>query len=393
MIISFIRPYENKTRTFGKDKVHIYTDYDRTLSPAVTSDAKKPKGSAILKKVAKSFEEFSTLMQTMKDHITTHVSSGRSIAEYENMYILYGKRNIELPKVDSIIVKEGSDEYFENKAQNGGFSYTIKNKNRYEKLKQQTKWDNQTIREKTHRLIRQNGLTTLECKTTLSKKNYGKRSVFSRPSLLKPNTVLIRDIGDMRLFLGMPPSIPEHKAEQTALQVADYLHSQKIKFELVKKPKDKECNDFLSYTFTPILKGEVLSKAYDPNLQIQKAKKEGDLVIVAGDGKNDLEMLNPLSYISKKTKNLDISDPQRVKEFLDKQPDLKEKIKKLPLISIIVQKKDEKCQELENLNAIFGQDSEYKKIITIEEGSLAKGIKQAIKEYQKQNKKFKLKLI
>jgi hypothetical protein len=50
----------------------------------------------------------------------------------------------------------------------------------------------------------------------------------------------------MRLFLGIPPSIPEHKAENTALQIADYLHSQKIKFELVKKLKDKECNIFIS---------------------------------------------------------------------------------------------------------------------------------------------------
>jgi hypothetical protein len=104
-------------------------------------------------------------------------------------------------------------------------------------------------------------------------------------------------------------------------------------------------------------------------------------------------MLNPLSYISKKTKNLDISNPQKIEEFLESHPVLKEKIKKLPLITIIVQKKDEKCQELENLNALFGQNSEYKKTITIEEGSLTKGIKEAIKEYQKQNKKFKLKLI
>ncbi len=101
--------------------------------------------------------------------------------------------------------------------------------------------------------------------------------------------------------------------------------------------------------FTPIIDGEPISKNFDIKERI-KTLDATDTVIVAGDGKNDLSMLNPASY----------SD-----DFSGK------------LLSIIVNKPDEKEPELEELKENF-ENTDLRKIITINEGDFADTLKQAL---------------
>ena len=56
---------------------------------------------------------------------------------------------------------------------------------------------------------------------------------------------------------------------------------------------------FMILVYTPKIDGNELTKVFDTKEAVSKAIKNNDLVIVAGDGSNDFEMLNPLEYISK----------------------------------------------------------------------------------------------
>ena len=78
-----------------------------------------------------------------------------------------------------------------------------------------------------------------------------------------------------------------------------------------------------------------------------------DFVIVAGDGANDYEMLNPENYL--KVKNNKLED--------------------LPFLGIVVQKENEPEPSLEFLVQKYGPDSKYAKIVPIKEGELADFLK------------------
>ncbi len=348
---------KNLRNNFGENKIYIYSDFDRTLSPNTTGDVFYATDKNKIEKAKNNFELINKILEKYKD-ITLFITTGRTNDELRLMYDLYKKQGIVFPNAKSIYIKEGADEILKDKNITNDYPYTISNTSRNEKIKNKTHWNKKDLTQKVFNIIKENNLTPLECNSTLSAEKYGKYSIFSTPEKIKNDTVLFRNVGEMKLFLGFVNEIPQKKYDKIKQEISEYLEKQGIQYKLKEKTQDHECNKFRTMMFMPVIENHILSKRYDVKEKLNTIDNT-DLVIVAGDGINDVEMLNPVSYTDKNSE---------------------EEIKKLPYLGIIVQKENEPEPELEKLNSKFGPNSQFKKLKTIKEGTFAEEIEKIAKE-------------
>ena len=71
-------------------------------------------------------------------------------------------------------------------------------------------------------------------------------------------------------------------------------------------------------------------------MKLEKAKQNNDLVIVAGNGVNDKEMLNIFSYVNLPQNYKIPSNYEEAQLLLTNHPEIKKQIDKLPLRIIVV---------------------------------------------------------
>ncbi len=140
--------------------------------------------------------------------------------------------------------------------------------------------------------------------------------------------------------------------------------------------------------------GQKFSKDLYPLMKIEKAKQNNDLVIVAGNDVNDIEMLNIFSYVSL-PKNVKIpSNYEEAQLLLTNHPEKIEEIAKLPLRIIVVgdlkQKLKEKHKSLMEFFEInFPEQYIFTpETITHDNHNYLKAIKSSILSYAKENPKF-----
>ncbi len=347
MRIGNVFSYHTK-QSFGKNKIYVYSDFDRTISPNTTGDVFYAQDRQKLDKAKYNFELINELLKKYKD-MTLFITTGRTNDELRLMYDLYKKQGIVFPEAESVFTKEGSDEILKDKTIKDDYPYVKSNEIRNNKISAKTGWNKYDINKKALDIIKENGLEPLECGSTLSAEKYGKYSVFSFPEKISENTVLVRDVGKMKFFLGFVDEIPQEKYDSVKNSLQVYLKENNINYVLKEKSIDHECHKYRSMMFMPVIDEQPLSKNYDIKERIKTAD-DTDIVIVAGDGKNDVDMLNPLSYIDSFEKD---------------------DIKNLNFLGIIVEKEKEKEPELEKLNETFGQNTQLKKTVKIKEGDLA----------------------
>lgn len=156
---------------------------------------------------------------------------------------------------------------------------------------------------------------------------------------------------------------------------------------------------------TSKIKGD--SKLVDTAKALENVLKENDLLIVAGNSKNDLKMLNPLEYIKQeewdafKLKNTnkkfyESSMTEKMSMLKDvyngKNTELKKqleldgllkKIEDLPLRSIVVE------SDKPEIKMFIDSFENSGKIIKIAKGDLDSGIKSAVKSYAQKNNSYK----
>lgn len=343
---------ERKKQNFGQNKIFVYSDFDRTLSPNTTADVFYAKDKQKLEKAKYNFELVNKLLKKYKD-ISLSITTGRTNEELCLMYDLYKKQGIVFPEAKSVITKEGSDEILRSDDITDGYPYTKINDSRNFEISAKTRWKKSDIDKKALDIIKSNKLIPLRCTSTLSSEKYGKYSIFSFPEKITPQTVLVRNVGDMKFFLGFVDEIPQEKYDSVKKSIETYLKENDINYFLKEKLNDYECNKYRTMMFMPIIDKQPLSKSYDIKKKI-KTLEDSDIVIVAGDGKNDVDMLNPLTYV----------------DSFDKKD-----VKFLKFLGIIVEKENEKERELQKLDEKFGQSTQFKKILKIKEGDLADTLK------------------
>lgn len=82
--------------------------------------------------------------------------------------------------------------------------------------------------------------------------------------------------------------------------------------------------------------GQIIAKDCYVAMKLEKAKKNNDLIIVAGNDVNDIEMLNIFSYVNLPDNCTIPQNPQEAKNLLRLYPEIKEEIEQLPLHIIVV---------------------------------------------------------
>ena len=135
--------------------------------------------------------------------------------------------------------------------------------------------------------------------------------------------------------------------------------------------------------------GQKIKKDLDAMIEVKKAKKNNDLVIVAGDGNNDKSFLNIFTYI-KLPKGMKIpQDIENAKKML-KNNDVKKQIDDLPLKILTVEGDITNDKYYKYLVETFPNKYKHVKQETISnKNSLFNSIKECIENYKNENKYFK----
>ena len=427
MKIDSIKTYQ--TPNFKAGKVRVFSDFDKTFMPASHGDFARNYDSDFVNFIRENFKQFKDFLGRTRDGLKFTITTGRTFGEFQTMAEISRERKFGMPLPDTLIAKNGSDEYIrigtDEEFYNGGkypFSYDVTNKDKEEKIKKLTGWDGNKIKQCLIDIFKSYNLRIVEADSEHGVGDYGYRSLFSAGKLpyevgkvfVDPDkadwSVGFRKDGNLKLYVLKPAD------EWTVPERANAFRNMEKNFRHILKERGVKyvygsadghlVNGRMPLSFTPEIANpnggsRELTKAYDTSEAIKDAIKNNDLVIAAGDSSNDLEMVNPFSHLFNSLPEeirIKYKDtwrafwcpaPNVAIKILDKNPDLAKAYHDMPFVGIIVKRKDNE----DKLSSLFPlAEGKYKKIVIVEEGELQKGIKEAIKLYSEQNPKYAEKL-
>lgn len=422
---------------FKAGKVQIYSDFDGTYLPV--SHALLRENSCNKDFMNSYCSKMNKFFKKNQGDIFFHITTGRTFGEYKAVSELLKERNFTLHLPDSFIAKNGSDEYVKNGTdndfyKNGRFPYGYNNPNQIKEneIKNSTNWDGVKIKDFIKNLAQKYNLKIAEADSENSVRDYGNNSLFSNGKL-NPNewkklprtditfaehdvpvadfVMGVRKDGNLKISLFFPPDYghcPERNQiyDSFISEIKSFLDSENIKYNAKLKDQTPHNKYFRNFNICPNVDGKNLTKLYDTHNALKSAIVNNDMLIVAGNGTNDFDMLNPLEYISKKEweefarngncKNFYSADMNTKLSMLKEvyngknsvlEKELKDngflkKIESLPLYSIIIK---EENSGLDILYDVFGKTG---KVIEVEHGNLSEGIKQAVKTHSQKEKEF-----
>ncbi len=414
-----INGVENKyiNPNFQAGKVRVFADFDKTFLPASHKDFKSKLDSQFVNFLKNYFKDFKTFLNRTKDELKFTITTGRTFGEFLTMAEISRNRGFQMPLPDSFIAKNGSDEYIKNGTDedfyNGGdfpFKYDNVNAEKVENIKKLTNWDGPAIKEKLKTLFESYNLRIVNADSEHSPNDYGERSLFTNDKLPyetdkifqgtdKADWVVgLRNDGNLKLFITYPFDMFKSDERRDAYKyfsdgidkIFNELNIKNVVKKVVTNPK--ECGQRPWVSYAPKVIDNLgnssetgLDKIYDVKEAIKLAKTNNDLVIAAGDSRNDAAMLNPGLYLKKP-----IDDPEQLILKLNTDPDVAKEFLELPFVSIVVKEH----KSIDSFSEIIKHFSsgKYQKIIVVESGQLEKGIKDAIRLYSEQNQSYKEKL-
>ncbi len=422
---------------FKAGKVQVYSDFDGTYCPAKHSSLHIEGENLHMPEYCAEMDKF---FKSTNGDIHFHITTGRTFGEFEAIFHLLKMRNFRLPLPESFISKNGSDEFIKNGSDLNfydkgifPYKYTEPNLAKENAIKAITNWDGSKIKDFIKTLADRYKLPIIEAYSENSVNDYGENSLFSDGKLNADewrklpsrdgriiehnppiaNYVLgARKDGKLKINLIFSPdygycSERNYIYDSFMNEIKEYLENNNIKYSMAWDVPSKHNHYRNHCNITPKINDLALTKVYDTKIALSEAIKNNDMVIVAGDGSNDFDMLNPLEYIEQKDWEK-YKKNSKFKEFYDSDMHTKLKhikealnghnealkkeietnglitqIKEMPLYSIIVDKNNSKLKQIKETFARFG------KIIEISNGDLDSGIKSAIKIHANSSMHFK----
>lgn len=426
------RSLDNKP-SFKAGKVRVLSDFDKTFLPKSQNDFARECSVEFVNYLRKYFADFKDFLNRTREGLKFSITTGRTYGEFETMAEISRKRKFGMPLPDTLIAKNGSDEYLkigtDEDFYNGGFfpfDYNKTNKEKEENIKRLTGWDGPKIKERLKKLFHSYNMRIVEADTEHGVHDYGARSLFSHGKLpdergmtfVPPNkadwSVGLRNDGNCKIFITYPydmMEIDERRVAYSEIQKKINNIFNEMGVTKVARGGDihrNDCGGRWTDTYHPIVHEGVqharyrhntgLTKHYDVNEAIKVAKQNNDLVIAAGDSSNDRVMLNPFLYLEDELMKCpeyaegryNIRIIEQSLDLMKKYPHLKKAFDDLPFYGIVVKHADG-TSKLDDFIKLLGS-GENKKIIVVENGHLKDGIKEAIKLYSERNPKYKEKL-
>lgn len=409
-------PQQLKKMSFGAGSVKLYSDFDRTFLPLSHQDFKNstPQNNSILEEY---FNTFRIFFQNTAKNLEFNITTGRNLIEFNTMLYIARLNGFHMPLPRNLTTKNGADNFFNKDSEDNFYlkhkssPYQIQNRDesKIDEIKKKSNWDGKQIKLGIKEILTTCNFEIIEPETTNNPKHYGIHTLFnyfedkfnpdSNTEYYKsPWVASLRQDGDLSIHIGLPKDISFsedriNRIKELNQKIADFLDENNVKYNCSFLPNDKECGNHPSITIVPCIDNCTLSKLYDPLQAVQKALKENDLVVVAGDSSNDFEMLNPINYLntlSRKDVELFNNDPHLFIKAMELNPELAEQFHNLPFMGIIV-RNHLKEESLDKLLEYYGEGP-YKKIICVKEGHLLDGIRQSIQLYSNNNSNYKAKM-
>ena len=422
---------------FTAGKVNVYSDFDGTYCPASHASLHNIGENTYMNGYCANIDRF---FKETENDLAFRITTGRTFGEFKGVMALLKERGFKLPLPVSFISKNGSDEYIRTGDalsfyETGEFPYQYNNPNpaKENRIKELTNWQGKEIKEFIREKAKQYNIRMIEADSENSVRDYGENSLFSEGKLnpseweklpqkdghfavhtppVVEAALGARKDGNLKINLIFSPDYgysPERNRlyDNFMNEIRTYLQGRNVKYDMswdIPNPYNyyrNHCN------ISPVTDNKPLSKVFDTKSALENALKNKDLVIVAGDGINDFEMLNPLEYIETEFWE-ECKSKSAGKEFYKKDmyskilalkdvysgkaPELKQtlendgllkKIEELPFLAIVMK------NENKELNTLAETFSKAGKIIQTQNGELEKGIKKAVREYCKKNPEFK----
>lgn len=427
--------------SFAAGKVDVYSDFDGTYCPARHSSLHNPNENGFMVEYCDKMDKF---LRATRGDVHFNITTGRTFGEYESISWLLKMRDFRLPFPETVITKDGSDRFVRKGSdkdfyERGKFPFeynsTLKEKER--QIKELTNWDGGLIHSEIRNLAGKYQIRLVEADSEHSVSDYGERSLFSAGKLnindwqnlpregenIKEHKIPVaeyvlgsRNDGNLKFHLIFPPDYgfcPERNwiYDNFVGDLKSFMSSKNIQYDLAWEPANSHNHHRISCSFTPKFESGALTKLYDTKMALRSAIKNDDIVIAAGDGSNDFDMLNPLKYLDE-TFVKDCENRSSYKDFYRKEmpkrlDDLRrvycgenseyinglrkelsengylKKLEELPIYSVVINKKNSKLQPLLDTFSGIG------KVIAVEIGNLDEGIKNIIKNHAQKNKGFK----
>lgn len=341
MRISPISLSNYKRISFKAGNTKLYTDFDGTFFPFpqdILVDERASKEFSIMNKMHERIKSF---VSTAKDKFSLVITTGRSRNEMQYLfqYLTKPSSSFFLPK--DFIFRDGLEEaQIAMETPNDLVLTPVVISCEQEK--------NKELAKKIIRSVDKN-ITILEPDINKSMKDYGKYSLEYQFRLLpvKRRKRYVSVIAESNGLIEMVFS-PNIDTKDYVKKFGEYYKKTQQKKQIQSIDSDSSFyvpfqeDDTPEYTYRkantifvkPMENNDLVNKLDKPKEQVRKIveEQEDDLVIVAGDGSNDAQMLNPLNYVDIYGLNIDKSKP--VDDILS-DPKVVNAIRKLPLICII----------------------------------------------------------
>lgn len=321
----------NRITTFKAGHTTLFSDYDLTFLPARQHDVRRIEEHNSLKdKLKNHFEKFEQLRKKLNKKFTFIITSGRNVPELENSIYTLEQAGVKHPLPDRVIIKNGGDNLVRNQNAEKIISNFLtlapakdekidrnlfeplyvsdkKTEEKRELIKDAFGWDYFHILKKISKFINRETQQNLTIVPTNNHDYNYKITMYAYP--LAGNWTTFDNSGQFCVNMMT-------KSGETAEKLADYIkHKESLTPENI-HTKIKQHSDKTEIEFTPEINGKKLNKSFDVKEALKDALENNDMIIVAGDSDNDIEMLNLENYVDGEI--------------------TAEKVRSLPIISILV---------------------------------------------------------
>lgn len=374
--------------TFAAGKVYLWFDNDGTLIPYANTrlfeqDMERSGGS---EKLGRFYSKLREILSSGKGTVKLNVSTGRRMDSFEAVVSKVRSVGGDYILPDNVVTSEGGELYKKStvkkcvgilvspvkklidslrgvkNGERNTLSCYVKDSAKTEHVLQQSQWNLKPLRRRAKILLERHNIKVVD-ERDLEKPVDPKDIIIHSE---EEPIAFIENTGDLSFSIRFKPDASFNKTafEDISRELAHSLRKHKMKYLIKTKYHDRSNWGRPTIKIVPFADKRPLDKSYEVSKDIEKAKAENDLVIVAGDYINDLPMFNFSSYTS-------LLKPEEI-----------------PLIGIAVNHPSRKrgynplvdhARRLENKG----------KILITEPFSLPQAVKNAIKLYAEKNETFK----
>ena len=379
---------------FKSGHTSIYSDFDGTYMPYAHYDVCS--GDMFIndryqrERFCDLYSKFKKFISNGKKELSFTLTTGRTKPEYDYIENKIIEKNLDYYKPQTLITSNGNDKYLRNSdgewVLDDNRNLAIKSNCNFSDRKQiVTDLKNILKSQVKNVLIIDTKVNKCEADYGQDSLEYAIRKLYSGRS--KNIAAFVAD-ENFRFDISFSPDVDIHKVANAFQKYFDdrnmHLKVDYNSFDeynpipVYYSKNDYELKPAVTMSIEPMLNSKRLTKLYDIKNEVRRIVegKTNDLVIAAGDGDNDLDMLNPLNYLDL----YGIKADADIRILLQRE-EVRKALKDLPFFAVVVG--HHSCMDgLRRIGRILEEFGIHKMIFTNDDrAGILYGVKSAMKDY------------